>query len=160
MHICGLQLTLVHNAAYNGHLKCLRYLVDELHLDPAYPNKDAITPLHNATFNGHGPCAKFLLEEACVDPNPANRSKLTPIRNACANNHYAVVRVVASYGSDYRLLDNNQLNALQHASDKRKATIAVGLGMLDHVWRRRHYALMLWMSWNDASWKVDNLGSS
>jgi ankyrin repeat protein len=141
-------------------LKTLRYLVLDLGLPAEYRNKDSITPLHNSTFNGHRACSEFLLSEIGVTPNVCNRSKLTPIRNSCANGHLMVTRLLASYGADYTMLDHTGANALSHASDKTKAKAAIALGFVDHVFNKRRFALMMWMSWNDSPWKVDNLAMS
>ena len=64
--------TCLHYAARNGHLECLRYLVEERKHDPAAVSGDGTTPLHMACFGGHVAVVKYLMEQHQADPRATN----------------------------------------------------------------------------------------
>lgn len=53
--------TALHKAAFWGHVEAVRYLVDELQLDPNSQDKMGDTPLHDAARFGHNEVVEILL---------------------------------------------------------------------------------------------------
>ena len=88
----------IHLAAEGGHLKVVKYLVNELKCDPnstadnsALPGYTS-KPIHCAAKNGRLSVVRYLVEEENCDPSSKRDSNLTPLHDASYEGHLYVVR--------------------------------------------------------------------
>jgi ankyrin repeat protein len=86
--------TLLHYAAANGHLDCVRILIEEFKLDVNAQDDHEKTPLHHAAANGHADCARILIEEPKLDVNAQDDHEKTPLHHAIDNSHAECVRIL------------------------------------------------------------------
>jgi len=98
--------TLLHIAAFNGHLGIVKYLVDEKKVDVNKVDKDGKTALHRAAFNGHLGIVKYLVDEKKVDVNKADNYGTTALHMAAFNGHLDTVK----YFVDEKKVDVNKAN--------------------------------------------------
>ena len=89
-------LTPIHNAAKNGDVKSVKFMVAFLALDnPNTPNKSGATPIHCAALSGHMDMIKFLAAKV-ENPNPPDSIGWTPIHNAALRGHVDVITFLAA----------------------------------------------------------------
>ena len=92
----------LHDAAFYGQLKLVKYFFTELKCDPniAQTGKHHGRPtvgggriaLHHAAQNGHLHVVKFLVEDQHCDPSHCDYEKVTPLHKAADNGHLPVVQ--------------------------------------------------------------------
>lgn len=84
-----------HIAADNGHLDCLRALVETSSLAPTDQlTYDGRTPLYMACQSGHADCARYLIEVACASPSHPDRNGVTPLHIASHLGHPTIIDVL------------------------------------------------------------------
>ena len=71
--------TPLHEAAYDGSLDVVKYLITKQHCDPACKGHEGVTPLHRACNRGHIAVVKYLINEQGVNPSCEDDSGSTPL---------------------------------------------------------------------------------
>ncbi|WP_339044421.1 ankyrin repeat domain-containing protein [Cardinium endosymbiont of Tipula unca] len=74
--------TVLHWAAYTGHMEAMNKLLEMPNVDVNAKNLDKDTPLHLAAYNGHLEIVKRLLEVSNLDVSVTNNHGLTPFELA------------------------------------------------------------------------------
>jgi ankyrin repeat protein len=70
-------------AAANGHLECVVFLIESVHVDVNYANSSGNTALHWAGLNGHAACVEYLVSKG-GDVLKENKFHRTPFDEAIA----------------------------------------------------------------------------
>ncbi|WP_353280584.1 ankyrin repeat domain-containing protein [Wolbachia endosymbiont (group B) of Cyclophora punctaria] len=94
----NLKSTLLHIAAYNGHLDIVKYLVDEKKVSPDQKANDGINALHWAALNGHLDIVKYLVDEKKVSPDQKANDGRTALHWAALNGHLDIVKYLREKG--------------------------------------------------------------
>ena len=90
--------SLLHKAAYNGHLDIVEYLISQgVNIDAA--SASGSTPLHGAAFYGHIETVRLLLDRG-AGLDVANAGGYTPLLSASAGDHSDIVRLLVEKGAD------------------------------------------------------------
>ena len=84
--------TPLHCASVNQHLSIAKYLIDDLQINPSYPDKDGATPLHMATATGHTEMVEYLVEEKQCDPMLRNKEGNTSLNVAALNGNLSIFK--------------------------------------------------------------------
>jgi ankyrin repeat protein len=98
---------LVHVAAAQGHLDCLRRLIEVLgaEFDPRDPR--GCTPTFLAAHHGHESIVRYLLTHK-PNPDAVNYEGLSPLCMACSRGHLSIVEVLLDGGADIHLSGKDQ----------------------------------------------------
>lgn len=97
--------TPLHRASGNGHLACVKTLLQQPLIDINALNEDEFTPLLVASYRGHPDIVATLLHDPRILPS-VNRGDLhgyTPLLCACLGGHLEVIRLL----SQHQALDIN-----------------------------------------------------
>jgi ankyrin repeat protein/L-ascorbate metabolism protein UlaG (beta-lactamase superfamily) len=95
-------MTLLHQAAYGGHLKTVRYLVDR-GMDVQIEKDNGSVPLHGAALYGHVKACCLLLELG-ADVNFSNQFQYTPFHSAVTGGNEKIVDLFLEQGADVNLM--------------------------------------------------------
>ena len=112
----------LHCACKNGHLDCVKILVDEagdlVDRQSSSPSSSGATPLHAAVFGGYLNVVKFLVEEKGTNPNPMAVDGTTPLHLACARNFPDIVRyfIIVKQLDPFVILIPTQISPFQAAA--------------------------------------------
>merc|ERR1712004_644553 len=125
----GNGLTVLHDAAYFGHLKVVAYYTGILdNPNPGNISYDAFrgwTPLHYAVSRGHLEVVKHfcnLLE----DKNPSDDNGFTPLHRAASNGHIDIVKYLVTF-SDNKHPKAGRLTPLDLAKKEGKTEVVTFL---------------------------------
>lgn len=89
-------------AAQNGKVEVVRFLLEEKSVSAKQANKAGVTPLHLAARNGHEAVVQLLIEKG-ADPNASDKDNCTPLHRAASSGHVGVISA---------MLDRVDLNVL------------------------------------------------
>ena len=107
---CG---TALHSASFGGHLKTVRYLLEQgVGVDVRDTTSD--TPLLCATWGGHSDIVQCLLEHG-ADADFQNFTQNTPLSLAVSRGHVDIVRVLLEHNAEVNSHDNRGDTALHLA---------------------------------------------
>ena len=84
--------TPLHCASANHQLPIAKYLIDNLQINPSYPDEDGATPLHMASATGHTEMVKYLVEEKQCDPMLRNKKGNTSLNMAAAHGNVSIFK--------------------------------------------------------------------
>ena len=104
-------------ACENGHVDCLRVLVDSYGAHVNVVDNIGSTAVIHACENGHVDCLRFLLENG-ADVNVVNKYGKTPLMGACERGHVDCVRVLVENGADVNFVDNYGHTPLMGACER------------------------------------------
>ena len=92
----GAKSTVLHEAAYYGHLEVIQLLMSKMTDNPNPPRHDGCTPLHFAAHQGHIEIVKLLMSAMSFDgnPNAPNNAGFTPRDAALRNNHQDIAALL------------------------------------------------------------------
>jgi ankyrin repeat protein len=108
------KLTPLRNAARNGYLEVVRFLVEKGAIIDARAADNA-TALIASCGRGHIECVRFLIQNG-ANINVKDKDGDTPLINACANGRFEVVKLLMEKGADKNITDNKGLSAKDIAS--------------------------------------------
>jgi hypothetical protein len=114
-------LTCLHLAAKNGHIDCLRYLLDSCRCDvDEAETTSGRTALHFSVSNRRSPqtslqVAKLLLERG-ADPNRQSEEGWTSLHVAASNGHARCLKRLLEHGADIHLSDSQGRTACDIAT--------------------------------------------
>lgn len=107
--------TPLHHAAFNGHTKALRALLNA-GADVNAADSDGCTATHNAAFNGHTTSLRSLIEHGANVNHKDSHDDSTALHKAAFNGHQACLQVLLDAGADLFAMDSEGLSALQKAA--------------------------------------------
>ena len=84
--------TPLHCASAESHLDVVKYLINDLQINPSYPDEDGATPLHMASANGCTEMVKYLVEEKHCDPMLRNKKGNNSLNMAAGNGHLNIFK--------------------------------------------------------------------
>ena len=84
--------TPLHCASVGSHLNVLKYLIDDLQINPSSPDEDGATPLHVASANGCIDMVKYLVEKKHCDPMLRNKKGNNSLNMAAGNGHLDIFK--------------------------------------------------------------------
>jgi ankyrin repeat protein len=84
--------SLVHAASYGGVLSVVKYLVEDLHLDPSHVGEGGAPPLEIATYGGHLDIVKYLITEQRCDPFQVDKFDNTALSTAVCGGNLDIVK--------------------------------------------------------------------
>ena len=87
--------TPLHLAALQGHLKVIKFIIEDMKCDPDSKGKFERTPLHHASENGHLEVVKYLVETHDCNPLCTDKDNSTPLHRAAANGRLEVLSYFA-----------------------------------------------------------------
>ena len=87
-------ITCLHLACISGCLPMVRFLIEELHFNPAIQSDDGAQPIHVTCRYGHLQMLKYLLEDnhTLCDPEAEDKNNLRPLHYAARHGHLDVVQ--------------------------------------------------------------------
>ena len=95
----GEKTTPLHWSCLHGHLRVVKYLIEEKRYNPEYADDSRYckdwswkTPLHYATDGGHMEIVKYLIETGNCDHNCKDWFSRTPLHYATARGHMEIVK--------------------------------------------------------------------
>ncbi|KAM4731225.1 ankyrin repeat and SOCS box protein 9-like [Anableps anableps] len=89
--------SLIHDAAFNGHVLSLQRLIAQ-GLCVNLSTLDQVSPLHGACLQGHANCAKLLVENG-ANVNSITVDGHTALTEACAGGHMTCVSLLLQHGA-------------------------------------------------------------
>ena len=84
--------TPLHCASAESHQNVVKYLINDLQVNPSYPDEDGATPLHMASANGCIEMVKYLVEEKHCDPMLRNKKGNNSLNMAAGNGHLNIFK--------------------------------------------------------------------
>ena len=84
--------TVLHDAAFEGHLEICKLIVSEVDNKNPLDNQGR-TPLHFAAMHGHSEIYKFIAERV-DEKNPVDNQGKTPLHEAIDNGHLHICRIL------------------------------------------------------------------
>ena len=114
----------LHWASWNGHLKVVQLLLEEV-ADIKAADKDGRTPLYSALWNGHLEIVQLLLEKG-ADVNAADKNGSTPLHRASESGHLEIVRLLLKEGADVKAANEGGSTPLHRASIQKSVNGGVG----------------------------------
>ena len=84
----------LHCATVWSHLNVVKYLIDDLQVNPSYSDGDGTTPLHMASVSGCTEMVKYLVEEKHCDPMLRNKKGNTTLNTAAASGHLDIFKLL------------------------------------------------------------------
>lgn len=105
--------SLLHKAAYNGHLNLLEYLISQ-GADINAKSGSGSTPMHGAAFYGHPEIVIVLLDRG-ADFDIANAGGYTPLLSAGAANRGEIVRLLVDKGANINAVASDRRTPLYQA---------------------------------------------
>jgi hypothetical protein len=82
----------IHEAARQGKLTSVQYLIEQCHVNIEEKNNDGRTPLHVASYNGHIEVVKYLIEKCNVNVDIKGNGENTPLHDASSKGRIEIVR--------------------------------------------------------------------
>jgi ankyrin repeat protein len=106
----------LHVSALDGHLACVRYLVQ---LGGSVNAVDGMgrSALHCAAHGGHVNCVRYLVEEG-ADVNAADSEAWTALLHATHKGHIECIRYLSKVGADVNALNSDGSSALHAAAQE------------------------------------------
>ena len=83
----------LHDAALNGQLEIVRFLIEEQKCDPHAKNNLGRTPLHFASQSGNVDLVKYLVDTHHCDPLSQDDNQAVPLHFAASNGRLEVVKL-------------------------------------------------------------------
>ena len=83
-----------------GHLKIVKYLVEEVGMNPEIRDRNRNTPLHYASWSGQLKIVKYFVEEAKVDTEPRDEKGDTPLHDASCQGYLEIVKYFIQHDVD------------------------------------------------------------
>ena len=109
-------------ACVSGHLKIVRYLIEEQAVDATGTNRKKWTPLHWACYHGQLDVVRYLLKEQSMSVHAQDTDGETALHAACRLNHKDVVRLLMEeHGASVHVVDAAGNTPLHRACISNKA---------------------------------------
>lgn len=114
--------TIVHASILSNNEQLVRYVLNDLGIDPNICNIYGMSPLHVATMSGFKDMVEILLEhDVMIDLHDTSRR--TPLIIASQNNDIDICRMLVENSASLRSFDSSGDSALHHACRGRFTTI-------------------------------------
>eukprot|EP00127_Corallochytrium_limacisporum_P006131 Clim_evm80s218 gene=Clim_evmTU80s218 len=132
---CGDCRDSIFNAALEGHLPCLKFIVEDLGTDPDVQDEDGESPVQLAASGGHLECLEYLVRDRNADVDVKDVEGSTPCHWAARNGYLHCLRFLHESGANFNLRDNDgdtpaalaafdgHLNCLQFLTSELKVDI-------------------------------------
>jgi len=89
----------IHEAASEGHLECVEWLVEKMEADVDAKSDDGSTPLSWAAFDGQVDVCHYLLQRRGVSIDEPDDDQRSPLHWAIRNNHKECARLLINSGA-------------------------------------------------------------
>ena len=115
--------SLIHGAAYQGHAKMAKYLIEELGLDPNESHKDGYLPIHRGAWGKHQrhtDFVRYILSTGKVDVDSKSAKGLTPLKILASHETYQnkeTAKVLVHFGADVSHLTDDEIDTLEISSE-------------------------------------------
>ena len=109
--------TPLHYAALHGHLKVIKFIIEDMKCDPDSKGQFERTPLHHASYNGHLEVVKYLVEtHHHCNPLCTDKNNSTPLHMAAAQGQLEVLSYFAITRNCSILIRNNYNDTPLHSA--------------------------------------------
>ena len=100
--------TLLHCASLAGHLRIVKYLVEEHKCDINAKTIDGSTPIHNSAEKGHTSSLEFLTSQPKCNVEIRDKRGYTPLHLAAKNGHLEICKIICSVAESPEVTDNHE----------------------------------------------------
>ena len=100
----------LHKACVAGDMRLVRFLCEEIGVDPNFRSADMVTPLHMAVVMGQLDVVRYLVTDLQVDVNKKTLKGVTPFMDACMLNFVHVAEFLIKQGkccTDWKIQETN-----------------------------------------------------
>ena len=98
--------TPLHDASQSGHLEIVKYIVEEVKVNPEVMDNYGETPLDDASWGGHLEIVKYLVEEVKVNPETLDNNGDTPLHRASRYGRLEIVKYFIRHDVDTSMKNN------------------------------------------------------